>query len=609
MGKRLFLTLEPDELACIDRDDGRILWRRTNNYLDATPPEERTANPLFKQVEAIAARIRTAAGYAENLKLHGQMNAILQKIDPLKYDFRNGTGVANFVVGFATPNVTSDGKHVYAYFTHGVAACYDLDGNRRWIRLLTDLEPGIGNQSPALSGNAFIVQRQDVRAFDKATGNVLWTTRLNDNRCGSTVPARVGGTDVVIVNFEQVLRSSDGKLLSPKRPVHHTTPVVVEGNLVVGGYDGQLTRWRMDSVNGGLLKTTNLPGAEADTPADSLSSYLYHRGFVYMLDSKGILMVWRVNEHEAQAAYHKALGGGIMRPLYETGEYGCGASPMLGGNNVYLLDNQGTTVVVKPGGAYEPVAVNRIENYLPRQYITNTQERFTTSPICDGKYLYIRGERTLYCIGETATERELPCRPADGKTEQPAAEEPLPGKPAAETPWPAKTELAAVEKGDVKAEIKLQAPTLAAASEEEIRMAWSRFRGPAGSGIAPYANLPDRWDAASGENILWRADLPLRGNNSPVVCGRRVFLSAADKGHRQVFCFDAATGRVVVEKRAAQHAGKLAAGQGGGRRRLCLPHAGHQRPLRRRGVCQRRHCRLRLWRPPGLVEKPGCSTQ
>ena len=33
---------------------------------------------------------------------------------------------------------------------------------------------------------------------------------------------------------------------------------------------------------------------------------------------------------------------------------------------------------------------------------------------------------------------------------------------------------------------------------------WPSFRGPQASGIAEKQNLPDRWDAKSGENILWR---------------------------------------------------------------------------------------------------------
>jgi outer membrane protein assembly factor BamB len=82
-------------------------------------------------------------------------------------------------------------------------------------------------------------------------------------------------------------------------------------------------------------------------------------------------------------------------------------------------------------------------------------------------------------------------------------------------------------------------------SDTEVAKAWPRFRGPAGLGISAYTNVPDVWDAASGKNILWKTAVPLPGNNSPVVWGKRVFLSGADKSRREVFCFDADSGKLL----------------------------------------------------------------
>jgi outer membrane protein assembly factor BamB len=81
-------------------------------------------------------------------------------------------------------------------------------------------------------------------------------------------------------------------------------------------------------------------------------------------------------------------------------------------------------------------------------------------------------------------------------------------------------------------------------SGEEIRAGWLRFRGPGGSGISPFDNVPDAWDATSGEHIVWKTPVPLPGNNSPVVVGDFVFLSGADEARREVFCFDAHTGKL-----------------------------------------------------------------
>ena len=76
-------------------------------------------------------------------------------------------------------------------------------------------------------------------------------------------------------------------------------------------------------------------------------------------------------------------------------------------------------------------------------------------------------------------------------------------------------------------------------ADEEIARTWPRFRGPGGLGISAYTNVPQTWDAKSGKGIVWKTPVPLPGNNSPVVWGKRVFLSGADQRRREVYCFDA----------------------------------------------------------------------
>jgi outer membrane protein assembly factor BamB len=56
---------------------------------------------------------------------------------------------------------------------------------------------------------------------------------------------------------------------------------------------------------------------------------------------------------------------------------------------------------------------------------------------------------------------------------------------------------------------------------------WPSFRGTQASGVAEKQNLPDRWDGKTGENILWRTTIPGLAHSSPVVWGRRVFITSA----------------------------------------------------------------------------------
>jgi outer membrane protein assembly factor BamB len=56
---------------------------------------------------------------------------------------------------------------------------------------------------------------------------------------------------------------------------------------------------------------------------------------------------------------------------------------------------------------------------------------------------------------------------------------------------------------------------------------WPSFRGAQAAGVAEKQNLPDKWDGKTGENILWRTPIPGLGHSSPVVWGRRVFVTSA----------------------------------------------------------------------------------
>jgi len=83
---------------------------------------------------------------------------------------------------------------------------------------------------------------------------------------------------------------------------------------------------------------------------------------------------------------------------------------------------------------------------------------------------------------------------------------------------------------------------------EELAREWPRFRGPGGNGVSAYKNIPTSWDGKSGEGILWKTPIPLPGENSPVVWGDRIFLSGASDKKREVYCIDAATGKILWQK-------------------------------------------------------------
>ena len=98
----------------------------------------------------------------------------------------------------------------------------------------------------------------------------------------------------------------------------------------------------------------------------------------------------------------------------------------------------------------------------------------------------------------------------------------------------------------VQAYIRLTAvppPPPHTADPEEVARNWPRFRGPGGLGTSAYTNIPTEWDANTGRNILWKTPVPLPGKSSPIVWGGRIFLTGAKRDRREVYGFDAVTGK------------------------------------------------------------------
>jgi outer membrane protein assembly factor BamB len=54
---------------------------------------------------------------------------------------------------------------------------------------------------------------------------------------------------------------------------------------------------------------------------------------------------------------------------------------------------------------------------------------------------------------------------------------------------------------------------------------WSQWRGPLGTGVAPFANPPIEW--GEKQNIRWKIPLPGKGHSTPIIWDDRVFITTA----------------------------------------------------------------------------------
>jgi outer membrane protein assembly factor BamB len=90
----------------------------------------------------------------------------------------------------------------------------------------------------------------------------------------------------------------------------------------------------------------------------------------------------------------------------------------------------------------------------------------------------------------------------------------------------------------------------AALAEPAAAPAWPHWRGPGGQGHSNDTKVPLTWSAS--ENVLWKTALPGAGNSTPIICGERIFLTAASpKGdERYVICVRT-NGEVLWKQTAA----------------------------------------------------------
>jgi len=77
--------------------------------------------------------------------------------------------------------------------------------------------------------------------------------------------------------------------------------------------------------------------------------------------------------------------------------------------------------------------------------------------------------------------------------------------------------------------------------------AWPRFRGPDGTGVSDATTVPVAW---TDQDYNWKVKLPGVGHSSPVVWGKRMFVTCGDPdtARRTILCLDTADGRTLWQR-------------------------------------------------------------
>ena len=427
VGPRIFVTTEPSDLVCIDKASGRILWIRSNMAGEAVPDVAKTLAPQLAElaranaevVEDLNAQLPGAATAAaqEPSNALKKKREIEKKIieAQLAVDKKLfGTNWAQAVFGFAGQTPTSDGKRVCAFFTTGVSVAYDLEGNRKWIQRGEGMGSEHGNfASPLLIAGQMVVWANEMRGYDVETGRPLWTQPAKAfNTYGSLFRVHAGGEPVAGFQSGYFVRVRDGKRIWGDQAFGDAveTPIV-EGGFIFAhlGYPlanddtKGLRAFKIPASEGGkfspayAIKTewgeSELAIDKKKNPFDRsfVASPLFVDGLIYRVTEGGGLLVNDAGTGEL--VYRKVLA---FKPKTEYWNWaGASASPTLAGKQVYLMDNQGATIVLQAGRAYKELSRNVIEDLAG-----DRQEQNLATPVFEGNRMYHRHPRLLFCIAE-----------------------------------------------------------------------------------------------------------------------------------------------------------------------------------------------------------------
>jgi outer membrane protein assembly factor BamB len=388
---RLFVCAEPDTLLCVDVNTGQILWQKTNGYSDipgfADPAAMSEANRQVAEIRREIARTqgeiwktnKALKEKPDDADLKTQRQAAQEKLKGLQADHAKASD-APYVLprvhptnGFSSATPVSDGRHVYALFGHGVAACYDLEGNRVWIRFVEHPVSEYGHStSPVMADGKLIIHILNLMALDPATGQTLWQVRLPES-WGTPQVGRIGDTTIIATAAGDIVRADDGKVLAKKLcRLEYGDPIVADGVIYYiqnGGKAFKLPEAVTDDFQPTQLWTTQV------NKDRYYAGCILHEGLIYAVTQVGVLSA--VDASTGEVIYEQRLNAaGTFYP----------ALTMAGGL-LYASNEKGSTIIFKPGRQYEEVA--RL-SLAP----------FRACPVFVGSRVYIRGLQTLYCLGQ-----------------------------------------------------------------------------------------------------------------------------------------------------------------------------------------------------------------
>lgn len=299
---------------------------------------------------------------------------------------------------YATPTPVTDGKRVYSVFYDGTVTAVDFSGKVVWkndeVKFFS--LHGLG-ASPILVDGQVIMpfdgsSREEtavgwktpwenavVLSLDAEDGSVRWKGTRGKSRVGHVTPILVDkGSQLVSAGGDRVQGfdpATGRRIWSIYSQGEGVTPSPVVGDGLIytsSGFEAPTLRAIRLGGKGDITETHI--AWEQKRGVAALASLLYIKPYLYSISRDNVL-------HCLQAS-----SGEVVWMKRLTGVHW--ASPVYADGLVYILSEEGVSVVLRPGAKYDEVARNDLGVRC-----------LASMAVSQGNF-FIRSDKDLYCIGK-----------------------------------------------------------------------------------------------------------------------------------------------------------------------------------------------------------------
>lgn len=311
---------------------------------------------------------------------------------------RQQTGPMRKQNSYATPTPVTDGKQVYVVFYDGTVIAVDFSGDIVWKNSEVKFFSLHGLGASPIVANGLLIMPYDgsspdeqkvgwkqpwekavILALDTKDGSVRWKGKRGNSRVGHVTPILIDqGNQLVSAGGDRVQGfdlNSGERIWSIYSQGEGVTPSPVVGDGLIftsSGFEAPTLRAIRTGGQGDITQTHI--AWEQTRGVAALPSLLYVKPYLYSISRDNIL--YCLEATTGKIVWRERLNGNHW------------ASPVYADGRIYILSEEGVTLVLRAGAKYDEIAKNDLGETC-----------FASMAVSAGRF-YIRSAEHLYCIGD-----------------------------------------------------------------------------------------------------------------------------------------------------------------------------------------------------------------